>query len=285
MFDKLILFSLQKRLIVIISAVLMLIVGTYITIDLPVDVFPDLTAPTVTIMTEAHGMATEEVEALVTFPIETAVNGATDVRRVRSSSAAGFSIVWVEFDWGTDIFIARQIVNEKMQNVSASLPKGVDNPVLAPISSIMGEIMLIGLSIDESNNPQNLTEMDLRTIADFEIRRRLLSINGVSQVIPIGGAVKQYQIFISPEKLASYNITLNEVLKAAEESNENSSGGSYMDSGSEYLIRGIGRVQSINDIENSVVAVRNKVPIYMKDIAVVQIGPAIKLGDGSANAK
>lgn len=285
MFEKLIQFSLQNRLIVLLSTILLLLAGTYITIDLPVDVFPDLTAPTVTILTEAHGMATEEVEILVTFPIETAVNGATDVRRVRSSSAAGFSIVWVEFDWGTDIFIARQIVNEKIQIAAASLPKGVDNPVLAPISSIMGEIMLISLSIDENNNPQNLTEMDLRTLADFEIRRRLLSINGVSQVIPIGGAVKQYQIFVSPEKLASYNITLNEVLKAAEESNENSSGGSYMDSGSEYLIRGIGRAKTIDDIDNSVVAVRDNVPIFMKDIADVQIGQAIKFGDGSTNAK
>ncbi|MCH8170281.1 MAG: efflux RND transporter permease subunit [Bacteroidetes bacterium] len=285
MFEKLIKFSLQNRLIVLLSAIMLLLVGTYITIDLPVDVFPDLTAPTVTILTEAHGMAAEEVEILVTFPIEIAVNGATDVRRVRSSSAAGFSIVWVEFDWGTDIFIARQIVNEKIQIAAASLPKGVDKPVLAPISSIMGEIMLISLSIDENNNPQNLTEMDLRTLANFEIRRRLLSINGVSQVIPIGGAVKQYQILVSPEKLASYNITLNEVLKAAEESNENSSGGSYMDSGSEYLIRGIGRIKTIDDIANSVVAVRDNVPIFMKDIADVKIGQAIKLGDGSANAK
>lgn len=285
MFDKLIQFSLQKRLIVLLSAILLLLLGTYVTFDLPVDVFPDLTAPTVTIMTEAHGMAAEEVEALVTFPIETAVNGATDVRRVRSSSSSGFSIVWIEFDWGTDIFIARQIVNEKIQTAIASLPKGVDKPVLAPISSIMGEIMLIGLSIDENNNPQNLSEMDLRTLADFEIRRRLLSISGVSQVIPIGGSVKQYQIFVSPEKLASYNITLNEVLNAAEESNENSSGGSYMDSGSEYLIRGIGRVQSIEDIANSIVAIRDNVPVFMNDIADVQIGPAIKIGDGSVNAK
>jgi len=285
MFDKLIQFSLQKRLIVLLSAIMLLLAGTYITLDLPVDVFPDLTAPTVTILTEAHGMAAEEVETLVTFPIEAAVNGATDVRRVRSSSAAGFSIVWVEFDWGTDIFIARQIVNEKIQTTAATLPKGVDKPVLAPISSIMGEIMLISLSIDENNNPQNLTEMDLRTLADFEIRRRLLSINGVSQVIPIGGEVKQYQVFVSPEKLASYNITLNEVLKAAEESNENSSGGLYMDSGSEYLIRGIGRVKTINDIANSVVTVRNNVPVFIKDIADVQIGSAIKFGDGSANAK
>jgi CzcA family heavy metal efflux pump len=285
MFDKLIQFSLHKRLIVLVSATILLLAGSFIAIDMPVDVFPDLTAPTVTIMTEAHGMASEEVETLVSFPIETAVNGATDVRRVRSSSSAGFSIVWVEFDWGTDIFLARQIVNEKIQTAAASLPKGVDNPVLAPISSIMGEIMLISLSIDEKNNPQNINEMDLRTIADFELRRRLLSISGVSQVIPIGGAVKQYQIFISPEKLSSYNISLNEVMIAAEQSNDNSSGGSYMDSGSEYLIRGIGRIQNIEDIKNSVVAVRGNVPVLMKDIADIKIGPSIKIGDGSKNAK
>ena len=285
MFDKLIQFSLQKRLIVLIAALLLLVVGTAIVSEMPVDVFPDLTAPTVTIITEAHGMASEEVETLVTFPIESAVNGATDVRRVRSSSAAGISIVWVEFDWGTDIFLARQIVSEKIQTVVATLPKGVDNPVLAPISSIMGEIMLISVSIEEQQNSGRLTEMDIRTIADFELRRRLLSITGVSQVIPIGGAVKQYQILISPEKLAFYNISLNEVMRAAEESNENSSGGAYMDSGSEFLIRGIGRVQRIDDIKNSVVAVRGRVPILMKDIANVHIGPSIKIGDGSANAK
>jgi copper/silver efflux system protein len=285
MFDRLIQFALNKRLIVLITAIMLLIIGTYITLDLPVDIFPDLTAPTVTIMTEAHGMAAEEVETLVTFPIETAVNGATDVRRVRSSSSAGFSIVWVEFDWGTDIFIARQIVNEKIQNAIPTLPKGVDNPTLAPISSIMGEIMLISLSIDENNNSQNLNEMDLRSIADFEIRRRLLSISGVSQVIPLGGAVKQYQILVSPEKLAAFNISLNEIMKAAEQSNENSSGGSYMDSGSEYLIRGIGRIGTIEDISNSVVAVKNGVPVYMRDVAEIKIGPAIKIGDGSANAK
>lgn len=285
MFDRLIQFSLQKRLIVLVSAIILLIAGTFIAIDMPVDVFPDLTAPTVTIITEAHGMASEEVETLVTFPIETAVNGATDVRRVRSSSAAGISIVWVEFDWGTDIFLARQIVNEKIQNTAATLPKGVDNPQLAPISSIMGEIMLISLSIDEKNNPQNLNEMNIRTIADFDLRRRLLSISGVSQVIPIGGAVKQYQILISPEKLSSYNISLNEVMKAAEQTNENSSGGSYMDSGSEYLIRGIGRVRDIEDIKNSVVAMRGNVPILMNAIADIKIGPSIKIGDGSKNAK
>lgn len=285
MFDKLIQFSLQNRLLVLLSAILILLFGTYITLDLPVDVFPDLTAPTVTIMTEAHGMAAEEVELLVTFPLETAVNGAMDVRRVRSSSSNGFSIVWIEFDWGTDIFIARQIVNEKIQTAMASLPKGVDQPVLAPISSIMGEIMLISLTIDEENNPENINYMDLRTLAEFDIRRRLLSISGVSQVIPIGGEVKQYQVYVSPEKLSAYNITLNQVLAAAANSNENSSGGSYMDSGSEYLIRGLGRVQSIEDLANSVVVTRDKVPIFIKDIAEVHIGAAIKYGDGSANGK
>lgn len=285
MFDKLIKTALEKRLVVLVTAILLLIFGTYITFDLPVDVFPDLTAPTVTVLTEAHGMAAEEVEMLVTFPIETSVNGATDVRRVRSSSAAGISIVWVEFDWGTDIYTARQIVNEKLQTASTTLPEDVDKPVLAPISSIMGEIMLISLSIDKTRNSENLTEMDLRTIADFDIRRRLLSINGVSQVIPLGGAVKQYQILVSPEKLLSYDLTLNEILKAAAELNENSSGGSYMDSGSEYLIRGIGRVQNLEDIKNSVVAIKGGAPILLKDVAEIKIGPAVKIGDGSANAE
>ena len=202
MLDKLIYVSLQRRLIVVVLAIVLLITGTFISIKLPVDVFPDLTAPTVTIMTEAHGMATEEVETLVTLPIESSVNGATDVRRVRSSSAPGFSVVWVEFNWGTDILTARQIVNEKIQIAITDLPKEVNEPILAPISSIMGEIMLVSLTIDEDNNPYNLTGMDLRTIADFDIRRRLLAINGVSQIVPIGGDVKQYQIFVSPNKLS-----------------------------------------------------------------------------------
>ncbi len=285
MFDKIIQLALQKRLIILVAAILLLIAGTYVSYDLPVDVFPDLTAPTVTIMTEAHGMASEEVETLVSFPIESAMNGATDVRRVRSSSAAGFSVVWVEFDWGTDIFIARQIVNEKLQTVSATLPDGIDQPILAPISSIMGEIMLIGLSIDEENNPTGISKMDLRTIADYDVRRRLLAINGISQVVPIGGDVKQYQILVSPQKLSAYGISLNEVFKAAKESNQNSSGGSYMDAGNEYLIRGIGRVENLDDIANSLVALRNDVPVFMKDIAEVKIGPKVKFGDASVNAK
>ncbi|GMU90521.1 MAG: multidrug transporter AcrB [Chlorobiota bacterium] len=285
MFDNLIKFALQKRLIVLIVAVFLSVFGTYTAINMPVDIFPDLTAPTVTILTEAHGMATEEVEALVTFPIESAVNGATDVRRVRSSSAPGLSIVWVEFDWGTDIFLARQIVSEKLQTVSSGLPDGIDNPVLAPISSIMGEIMLLSLSIDEKNNPLGLTETDVRTFADSDIRKRLLSITGVSQVIPLGGGVKQYQILVSPEKLASYGISLKEVMKAAEGLNENSSGGTYFNSGSEYLIRGLGRVEDLEDIKKSVVAVRDGAPVLFEDLADVTIGVRDKIGIGSKNAK
>ncbi len=284
MLDKLIYFSLHRRLIVLTLAIVLLIAGTYISISLPVDVFPDLTAPTVTIMTEAHGMATEEVETLVTLPIESSVNGATNVRRVRSSSAPGFSIVWVEFDWGTDILVARQIVNEKIQIAVTELPHLVDEPILAPVSSIMGEIMLVGLSIDEQKNKSNFTQMDLRTVADFDIRRRLLSINGVSQVVPIGGEVKQYQIFVSPNKLSAYKISLNEVVKAAEESNLNSSGGSYMHAGNEYWIRGLGRVETLNDLRNSVVAIRDGVPVLFNDVAEINISPAVKFGEGSVNA-
>lgn len=287
MFDKLIKLSLENRLIVLAAAVLLLIIGVFVALRLPVDVFPDLTAPTVTVITEAHGMAAEEVETLVTFPIETAVNGATGVRRVRSSSAAGIAIVWVEFDWGTDIFIARQIVNEKLQIAAASLPAGIDRPILAPISSIMGEIMLIGVSLDSAatDNGHSITTMDLRSIADWTIRRRLLSVPGVSQVVPIGGDVKQYQILVSPEKLTAYDVSLNEVLHAAEQSNTNSSGGAYMDAGQEYLIRGIGRVQHFDDIATSVIAMRGNLPVLIRDVAEVKIGPAIKFGDGSANAK
>ena len=283
MFDYLIHFALQKRVIVLVSALILLIVGTYTAIKMPVDVFPDLTAPTVAVLTEAPGMAAEEVEALVSFPIESAMNGATDVRRVRSSSAQGLSIVWVEFDWGTDIFLARQIVSEKLQTASSGLPEGAEKPVMAPISSIMGEIMLVSVSVDPKNNPNKLTETDARTIADNEISRRLLSVGGVSQVIPLGGSVKQYQILISPEKLSSYGVTLQEVMAAARGLNQNSSGGIYANSGSEYLIRGIGRVSDLNDIKKSTVAVRDGAPILFEDVADVKIGVKDKIGIGAKN--
>lgn len=279
MLDKIISLSLRNRMLVILAGLLLLLVGAFTISQIPVDVFPDLTAPTVVILTEAHGMATEEVETMVTFPIETAVNGATGVRRVRSSSAMGISIIWVEFDWGTDIFIARQIVNEKLQLISGQLPKGVYAPVLAPISSIMGEIMLVSISSDKHS------ELDVRTAADWTIRKRLLAVPGVSQVVPIGGGRKQYQVLVDPDKLQVFHLSITDVLHAVEASNTNSSGGVFMEKGQEYLIRGIGRVYSIDDIGASVITVRNKVPILVRDVAEIKIDAATKIGDGSVNAK
>ncbi|HDY68590.1 MAG TPA: efflux RND transporter permease subunit [Candidatus Scalindua sp.] len=276
MLNKILQYSLHNRLMIIVASALLLIVGIYTASKMEVDVFPDLTAPTVVVLTEAHGMAPEEAEKLVTFQIETAVNGATDVRRVRSSSAAGISIVWIEFEWGTNIFKARQIVSEKLTTIAEKLPLGVGNPTLAPQSSIMGEIMLIGLSSDST------TPMDLRTIADWNIRPRLLATGGVSQVIVIGGEYKQYQILASPQKMKYYNISLNELLKASEESNLNASGGFMNEFGNEYIIRGIGRTNKTEEIGNAVIKVVNNVPIKIEDVAEIKIGGAIpKIGDGS----
>ena len=279
MLDRLIRWSIENRLFVLVAAALLLVAGTITAVRMPVDVFPDLTAPTVTILTEAHGMAPEEVETLVTFPVETAVNGATGVRRVRSATSQGISIVWVEFDWGTDIFRARQIVNEKLQLVSASLPEGVGTPTLAPISSIMGEIMLIAVTGDASVSP-----MEMRSVADWTIRRRLLAVPGVAQVVPLGGEVKQYQILVDPIRLEAFDVTLEGVLRAAAGSNVNASGGVFMDRGQEYLIRATGRVQNLDDISQTVLAVREGTPVTIGDVAEVTVGPGTRLGEGSANA-
>jgi copper/silver efflux system protein len=278
MLNKLIAWSLTHRVIVLALAALALVCGMWVAIRMPVDVFPDLTAPTVTVLTEAHGMAPEEVETLVSFPIETAVNGATGVRRVRSSTAQGISVVWVEFDWGMDIFRARQIVSEKLQTVASTLPTGIGAPLLAPVSSVMGEIMMIGLT-----GPQ--PPMELRTVADWTIRRRLLAVPGVAQVIPIGGEVKQYQVMADPSRMLAANVTLEEVVRGAESSNENASGGVFMNQGQEYVIRGLGRVQSVNDIASTVVAVRNGIPVTIGQVADVLVGPAPRFGDGSVNAQ
>jgi len=279
MLDAIIKSSLKNRLLVLIGAVAILVAGGLTIYRIPVDVFPDLTAPTVVLLTEAHGMAPEEVETMVTFPVETAINGATGVRRVRSSTAMGISIVWVEFDWGTDIFLARQIVNEKLQLISGQLPAGVQTPVLAPVSSIMGEIMLVSISSDLHS------ELDVRSQADWTIRKRLLAVSGVSQVIPIGGGRKQYQVRVDPDKLLAFDVTLHEVLQAVEASNLNSSGGVFMEKGQEYLIRGLGRVYSAGDIGNSVIKVRDRVPVLVKDVAEVKIAAATKIGDGSVNGE
>lgn len=276
--DRVIAWSLQNRLVTLIAAAGLLVGGGYAAVSIPVDVFPDLTAPTVTVLTEAHGMAAEEVERLVTFPIETSVNGSAGVRRVRSSSAQGISIVWVEFDWGTEIYRARQIVGEKLNQVAATLPGDVPPPTLAPITSIMGEIMLIGLT------SETVSEMDVRTAADWTVRKRLLAISGVSQVIPIGGQVRQYQVLVDPQRMAALGVTLKDVLVAAEGSNAVASGGVYHADGQEVLIRGLGRVQDTDDIARTVVSMRDGLPVRIGDVARVVIGPRPRIGTGSVNA-
>ena len=277
MLSKIINWSLSNRAIVIYLTALILILGVYITSQIPVDVFPDLTAPTVSILTEAHGMAPEEIEILISFPIESALNGAANVRRVRSISAIGLSIVWVEFEWGMDIYNARQIVNEKLQQVAAQLPPESDPPFMAPISSLMGEIMLVGLT------GENASPMELRSIADWEIRRRLLSVRGVSQVIPIGGDVKQYHITVDPLKVKEYGISLQQIEVAVEQANENSASGFTVQSGMEYVIRGLGRIQTLEDLKNSVVTSVDSKPILLKHVADVSIGSKIMRGTASVN--
>lgn len=278
MLDRFIKLSLQNRLLVIVASIFLLIAGIYTALKIPVDVFPDLTAPTVTIMTESHGMAPEEIEILITIPIESAMNGATDVRRVRSSSTFGMSTVYVEFEWGTDIYKARQVVNEKLQLVSPNIPGGI-TPVLAPIASIMGEIMYVGLWSEKH------TPMDIKETGDFVIRKRLLSVPGVSQVVIIGGDTRQYQVKIDPVRLKSYGVTLNQVMDAVAESNENFSAGVMKSGGQDYLIRGIGRVNAIEDIGNSVITANEGVPVLVRDIAKVEPGPAVRVGDASVDMK
>jgi CzcA family heavy metal efflux pump len=275
MLNRIINFSLYNRLLVIIASALLIGVGSYTASRMEVDVFPDLTAPTVVVLTESHGMAPEEVERLVTFHIETAMNGATDVRRVRSSSSAGISIVWVEFEWGTDIYRARQIVSEKLLAVRTSLPADVGNPTLAPNSSIMGEIMLISVTSDSTNT------MDLRTIADWTMRPRLLATGGVSQVVVIGGEYKQYQVLASPQRMKHFNVSLPDLIKACDEANLNAAGGFMNEYGNEYVIRGIGRTNNLEDLGKTVVKIQNNLPVTIADVAQVKIGASTKIGDGS----
>ncbi|MFN0188200.1 MAG: efflux RND transporter permease subunit, partial [Bacteroidia bacterium] len=279
MLNKIINFSLSNRLFVLVASVLLIVFGSYIAAQMEVDVFPDLTAPTVVVLTEAHGMAPEEVEKLVTFPIETSVNGATNVRRVRSSSSAGISIVWVEFEWNTDIFKARQIVNEKVTAVAEKLPVGVGNPTMAPQSSIMGEVMFISLTSDTTSL------MKLRTISDWTIRPRLLATGGVAQVIIMGGEYKQYQILASPQKMNYYNVSLNELLTATKQANGNSSGGIINEYGNEYIVKGIGRTNDVDELGKSVVKSTNGKVIRIEDVAEIKIGAAPKIGDASSNMK
>lgn len=280
MLNKIIQYSLNNRLLIIIAAVTLLLWGSYTASRMEVDVFPDLNAPTVVVMTEAQGMAPEEVERLVTFPVETAVNGATDVRRVRSSSTTGFSVVWVEFDWGTNIYTARQIVSEKLATLGDALPSIVGQPTLGPQSSILGEMMIIGLTADSTSL------QDLRTIADWTIRPRLLSTGGVAQVAVIGGDIKEYQILLDPARMKHYKIALDEILPVLENMNQNSTGGILYEYGNEYIIQGVLSTTHTEELGKAVVKTVNDVPILISDIATVQIGAKTpKLGVASEKGK
>ena len=282
MLNKIIGFSLQNRILVLVASVPLLIGGTYTAMHTEVDVFPDLNAPTVVIMTEANGMAAEEVEQLVTFPVETAVNGATGVRRVRSSSTNGFSVVWVEFDWDTDIYLARQIVSEKLAVVSESLPANVGKPTLGPQSSILGEMLIVGLTADSTSM------LDLRTIADWTIRPRLLSTGGVAQVAVLGGDIKEYQVQLDPERMRHYGVTLSEVMNITREMNLNANGGVLYEYGNEYIVRGVLSTDKVDQIAKAVVRSNgvSGAPILLEDIADVQVGAKLpKLGTASERGK
>ncbi len=279
MLQQLINWSLNNRLLVVFASCGLLIWGGYETQRMPVDVLPDLTAPSVTVVTEAHGMAPTDVERLITFPIETALNGATAVRRIRSNSGIGLSIVIVEFEWDTNIYRARQLVAEKLQLVRAELPANVNAPIMAPIASVMGEIMFIALKSDQHDT------MTLKTTTDWQVRRRLLAVTGVADVITIGGDSKQYQVNLFPGKLARYGISVDQVIEAVENSYANSSAGFIQTDGQEFLIQGIGKIEQINDIGLAVISQRNQQPILVRDVAEVRIGPAIKRGTGSHNGE
>ena len=280
MLNKIIRFSLHNRLLVLVASVLLMVAGVYTATTMDVDVFPDLNAPTVTVMTEAKGMAPEEVEQLVTFPIETAVNGATGVRRVRSSSTTGFSIVWVEFDWDTEIYHARQIVSEKIATVMDALPQHVGTPTLGPQSSILGEVLFVGLTIDgqqshldgDNSHFKATTLRDLRTLADWTIRPRLLATGGVAQVAVLGGEVKEYQILLNPEKMMHYGVSLGEVMEVVAGMNQNATGGTLYEYGNEYIIRGMLSTNSVEDIAHTVVKRVGESPLLLHHIADVRIG-------------
>ena len=279
MIDKLIRWSLAHRPIVIALAIAFLVWGGWTASRMPLDVLPDLTAPTVTILVEAPGMDPLEIEPLVTLPIESALNGSVGVRRVRSATAVGVAVVWVEFDWGQDVARARQTVTEKLTLVAGSLPPGVEPPFLAPVSSIMGEVLFVDLESDRHS------PIELRTTAETVIRRRLLAVPGVSQVIATGGEQKQYEVVIDPARLQAHDVTIADVERALTAANRNATAGFTAAEGQEYLVRGVGRFSNTADIGATVVKIHDTVPVLMRDLGTVQIGSAIKRGDGSHNAK
>lgn len=279
MLNNIIKFSLENKFFVLLSSIVLMFTGLYTAREMDVDVFPDLTAPTVVVMTDAHGMAAEEVERMVTFPIETAVNGATDVRRVRSNSSYGFSFVWVEFDWGTDIFKARQIVSEKMVTLAGQMPLNIGQPTLAPQSSVMGEILFIGLQADSTSL------MDLRTIAEWNVKPVLLATGGVSQVTIIGGDYKQYQVLADPMKMKYYNVSLEELAAICERISDNSAGSVVREYGNEFVVRGMARTFDLDELGKSYIKSLNGKPVLVNDVAEVKVGSAVKMGYASQNAK
>lgn len=279
MFDSLIRWSLHNRAVVLFAAAVLLVWGAFTARQVPLDVLPDLTAPTVTILVEAPGMVPTEMESLVTFPIESAINGAPGVRRVRSATAVGVGVIWVEFDWGQEIHRARQTVNEKLSLAASSLPPTVRPPYLAPISSIMGEILFLTLESDRHSS------MDTRTVADTVLRRRILAVPGVAQVIPTGGDQKQYQVLVSPQLMREYAVSLDDVQRALTRGSQNASAGFRVAGGQEYLIQGIGRMATTESIGQIAVTSRASRPIFIRDVAEVRIGPALKRGEGSHNAQ
>jgi len=279
MLNHIIKFSLENKFLIILAAVLIMTIGIFTTMNMDVDVFPDLTAPTVVVMTDAHGMAAEEVERLVNFPIETAVNGATDVRRVRSVSGQGFSFIWVEFDWGTDIFKARQIVSEKLNTVSTQMPLGVGMPILAPQTSVMGEMFFIGMQAKSTNL------MDLRTIAEWNVKPMLLATSGVAQVTIIGGEYKQYQVLADPQKMRYYDVSLGELAEVCQSMSRNSTGGTVRQHGNEYVVRGMARTAEIETLGDSFIKLRNGKPVSVMDVAEVKVAGAPKMGYAAENGK
>ena len=278
MVEKILELSLRHRWLVLTAAAALLVLGVQRAANMPVDVFPDLTAPRVTVVTESTGMAAEEVERLITFPIETAVNGTAGLRRVRSASAPGISVVWAEFDWDTSTIVARQRVTERLQSITGALPPEAEIPVLAPASSVMGEIAFIAMT------SKQVSPMELRRIADVTVRRRLLAVQGVSQVVPIGGTVKQYQILADPHRMEPFGLTLQDIVEATERGSRNAPGGYVVDGGQESVVRVLGRAHGVSDLESLVVATRGGTAVRIRDIATVQPGEAIARGTASYNA-
>lgn len=279
MLNNIIKFSLNNKYLILLASVVLVVFGMRTATNMDVDVFPDLTAPTVVVMTDAHGMASEEVEKLVTFPIEAAVNGATDVRRVRSASSQGFSFVWIEFDWGTDVFKARQIVSEKLISVSSRMPLGVGQPVLAPQSSVMGEIFFVGIQSDSTSM------MDLRTIAEWNVKPLILATGGVSQVTIIGGDYKQYQVLVNPQKMNFYRVSIAELSEICKGISQNSTGGVLREFGNEYVVRGMARSSDVDVLGNTFIKSVNGKAVRINDVAEVKIGGAPKMGYASGSAK